>query len=153
MKVGFPLLKLQFFINHLYDPAQHSLTWTLDYNRKSDLDDSCGYWYVIPHPDDPTHKTRVYYSVEVSMFPWVPQFVVDFMSKQALTDATAWVKKYSEIEAAKLAPPTTTKQQIATSENSSEGVVVARRIGFTRYALVVSIVSLVLYNVHLYFSQ
>ena len=28
-----------------------------------------------------------------------PKFVVDFMSKQALTDATAWVKKQSELRA------------------------------------------------------
>jgi len=89
MKVGFPVLKLQFFINHLYDPNKKSMTWTLDYTKKSDLDDSCGYWYIIPHPDNPSHWTRVYYSVEVSMFPWVPQFVVDFMSKQALTDAVS----------------------------------------------------------------
>lgn len=32
------------------------------------------------------------------MFDWVPKFVVDFMSSKALTDATAWVKKYSEAE-------------------------------------------------------
>jgi hypothetical protein len=101
MKVGFPMLKLQFFVNHLYDPKKNSMTWTLDYSRKSDLDDSVGYWYVIPHPDNPGEWSRVYYSVQVSMFPWVPKFVVDFMSKQALTDATAWVKKYSEKEAAK----------------------------------------------------
>ena len=88
MKIGFPMLKLQFYVNHLYDPAKHSMTWTLDYSQKSDLDDSCGYWYVVPHPDDPARKTRVFYSVEVSMFSWVPQFVVDFMSKQALTDAS-----------------------------------------------------------------
>ena len=76
MKVGFPMLKLQFFCNHLYDPAKNSLTWTLDYSQKSDLDDSVGFWYVIPHPDNPEHWTRVYYSVEVAMFPWVPKFVV-----------------------------------------------------------------------------
>ncbi len=102
MKVGFPLLKLEFFIKHLYYPSLNSLTWTLDYSKLSDFNDSCGYWYVIPHPenddnDNPT-KTRVYYSVEVSMFDWVPKFVVDFMSTKALTDATAWVKKYSEME-------------------------------------------------------
>ena len=41
------------------------------------------------------------FKVEVSMFDWVPKFVVDFMSTKALTDATAWVKKYSEAEAQK----------------------------------------------------
>lgn len=35
------------------------------------------------------------------MFDWVPKFVVDFMSTKALTDATAWVKKFSELEAQK----------------------------------------------------
>lgn len=87
MKVGFtPAPRLVFYVNHLYQPALHSMTWTLDYSRKSDFDDSCGYWYVVPHPQN-KEWTRVYYSVEVSMFSWVPKFVVDFMSKQALTDA------------------------------------------------------------------
>mmetsp|Transcript_9667 Transcript_9667/g.20292 ORF Transcript_9667/g.20292 Transcript_9667/m.20292 type:complete len:346 (+) Transcript_9667:40-1077(+) len=103
MKVGFPMLKLEFFVRHfLYIQHHKSLTWTLDYTKESDFDDSCGYWYIIPHPDDPEGKTRLYYSVQVSMFDWVPKFVVDFMSSKALTDATAWVKKYSEIEWAKV---------------------------------------------------
>jgi len=97
MKVGFPVLKLEFFIKHLYYPELNSITWTLDYTKKSDFNDSCGFWFVIPHPDDPD-RTRLFYSVEVSMFDWVPKFVVDFMSTKALTDATAWVQKYSELE-------------------------------------------------------
>lgn len=102
MKVGFPMLKLEFFVRHFIFIHHHkSLTWTLDYKKESDFDDSCGYWYIIPHPDDPNEKTRLYYSVQVSMFDWVPKFVVDFLSSKALTDATAWVKKYSEIEWAK----------------------------------------------------
>lgn len=99
MKVGFPMLKLEFFVRHFLYIQQHkSLTWTLDYTKESDFDDSCGYWYIIPHPDDPETRTRLYYSVQVGMFDWVPKFVVDFMSSKALTDATAWVKKYSELE-------------------------------------------------------
>lgn len=97
MKVGFPMLKLEFFIKHSYYPALNSLTWTLDYSKKSDFNDSCGYWYVIPHPDDKS-MTRLFYSVEVSMYDWIPKFVVDFMSTKALTDATGWVKKFSELE-------------------------------------------------------
>lgn len=97
MKVGFPVLKLEFFIKHLYYPELHSLTWTLDYSKKSDFNDSCGFWYVVPHPED-DFRTRLFYSVEVSMFDWVPKFVVDFMSTKALTDATGWVKKFSELE-------------------------------------------------------
>lgn len=102
MKVGFPMLKLEFFVRHfIYIQHHNSLTWTLDYTKESDFDDSAGYWFILPHPDDPEEKTRLYYSVQVSMFDWVPKFVVDFMSSKALTDATAWVKKYSEIEWAK----------------------------------------------------
>jgi hypothetical protein len=97
MKVGFPMLKLEFFVKHIYYPQLNSLTWTLDYSKKSDFNDSCGYWYVIPVPGDET-MSRVYYSVQVSMFDWVPKFVVDFMSTKALTDATGWVKKFSELE-------------------------------------------------------
>jgi len=102
MKVGFPMLKLEFFVRHfIYIQHHKSLTWTLDYTKESDFDDSCGYWFILPHPDDPEERTRLYYSVQVSMFDWVPKFVVDFMSSKALTDATAWVKKYSELEWAK----------------------------------------------------
>ena len=170
MKVGFPMLKLVFFINHLYEPAKNSLTWTLDYSRKSDLDDSVGFWYVIPHPDNPQNWTRVYYSVEVSMFSWVPKFVVDFMSKQALTDATAWVKKQSEMRAPSqqsveaAAAPTkkgwfgrkkkNSSQQVTEAEPSnSEPAKEGKRIGLARYSLVSTVIALVLFNVHLYFSS
>lgn len=88
--------KMEFFIRHQYYPSKNSLTWTLDYSRQSDIDDSCGFWYVIPHPSKP-NWTRVYYSVEVSMFDWVPKVVIDILSKKALTEATGWVKKHSEV--------------------------------------------------------
>lgn len=189
MKIGFPVLKLQFFINHLYDPSNKSLTWTLDYTNRSDLDDSAGYWYVIPHPDNPSQWARVYYSVEVSMFPWVPQFVVDFMSKQALTDATAWVKKFSELEVAKQSEEASANKTVGgaaleegtCSPQTRSGLVrntvrrwlqgkrgdgstcaavgdeiaaaAVRPIGLMRYFLVVSVFSLSMYNIHLYFSR
>ena len=95
-KIGLPLIpKMTFYVKHLYYPSLNSLTWTLDYSKKSDFDDSVGYWYVVPHP----HRSgwsRVYYSVAVNMYDWVPKSVVNFMSTKALTDATAWVKKFSE---------------------------------------------------------
>jgi Polyketide cyclase / dehydrase and lipid transport len=174
MKIGFPALQLKFFINHLYDPSQNSLTWTLDYTNYSELDDSAGYWYVIPHPDNPSKWSRVYYSVEVSMFRWVPRFVVDFMSKQALIDATAWVKKYSELEEARrsAAPDSTctttprksrrwlpffrrkrNRNDTCALEDTKEVTNNVRPISLTRYSLVLTVLSLSLYNIHLYFSQ
>jgi hypothetical protein len=116
MKVGFPILKLQFYVEHHYDPSQRSMTWTLDYSRRSDLDDSVGFWYVVPHPDRPRDASRVYYSVDVSLFSWVPHFVVEFMSQQALVDATAWVKKYSE-----LAQQSATRKEAGTGTGAGTG--------------------------------
>ena len=120
MKVGFSMIKLQFFVKHEYEPKLNSLTWTLDYSRKSDFDDSCGFWYVIPHPDNPSEWTRVYYSVQVSMFDWVPKFVVNFLSTKALTDATAWVKKFSELEYLKQAPKKSTDDKAASATATTE---------------------------------
>jgi hypothetical protein len=28
---------------------KQSMTWTLDYSKRSDFDDSAGYWYVVKH--------------------------------------------------------------------------------------------------------
>jgi hypothetical protein len=175
MKVGFPMIKLVFYVKHEYQPQLNSLTWTLDYAKKSDFDDSCGYWYVIPHPDK-SEWTRVFYSVQVSMFDWVPSFVVNFMSSQALTEATAWVKKFSEAEYAKLEPnKKKPPQQVgwlqrlfkhsadeddktcASTDDECSTVDMLpeteRRVGIQRYALVTAVVVLSLYNVHLFFSQ
>lgn len=84
IKVGIPGLRLQYHVNHLYEPKKKSMTWTLDYSKKSDFDDSAGFWYVVKHPDRPDH-TRLFYSLEVRVFSWVPQFAVNLMSKQILT--------------------------------------------------------------------
>jgi hypothetical protein len=150
----------------------------LDYAEKSDLDDSVGFWYVIPHPDNPEHWTRVYYSVELSVFPWMPQFVVDFLSKKALTDATAWVRLHSELEAEKLPQPDTTDSaaqtakkprrnwfgrkkkeeeeiisQVSDDDTCVEDIEVVTKIGMTRYVLLCSVLLLAQYNLYLYLSQ
>merc|ERR1712146_74162 len=129
-------------------------------------------------------------------------FIVDFMSKQALTDATAWVKKYSELSARNKGLPdrvpgrqrskssstssklecsmddpdnvlrfwtrlfqfsvadafhnpcgkngynNTTKYSLSTTTNSQY----SDDVGMMRYTLVVAVLSLALYNVHLYFA-
>lgn len=81
MALSVVVTKMEFFIRHIYYPGKNSLVWTLDYDRNSDIDDSCGFWYVVPHP---TRKgaSRVFYSVEVSMFDWVPGIVMDILSKK-----------------------------------------------------------------------
>ncbi len=87
--------RIQYFIDHIYRPDQGFMTWTLDYSRKSDLDDSVGYWFVEPHPAR-DGWTRLYYSVDVRMKGRVPKFVQDLVTRQGLKEATGWVKRESE---------------------------------------------------------
>jgi Polyketide cyclase / dehydrase and lipid transport len=84
LKAGAPGMHIQFFCNVLHEPAKNMVTWTLDYNKKSDVYDSVGYWYVEPHPKNPTQWARVHYSTELSLFSWVPKFIGDVISKSAL---------------------------------------------------------------------
>lgn len=83
-------LKLKYFVEHHYDPAARCVTFHLDYDRESDLDDSVGYWYA-----EPTGRSscRVYYSCETKLRTWVPGPVYNLLTKEALTKATTWVER------------------------------------------------------------
>lgn len=96
MKIGISVVNLEYFIKHSYHPKLNVLTWTLDYSKTSDLDDSVGYWYVVEHPTKGAEWARVFYSVDVALPNWLPKYVKDFFSTKALTDATSWVKRESE---------------------------------------------------------
>lgn len=95
MGVGFG-----YFLMHTYEPRHNTLTWTLDYTKNSDFDDNVGHWQVMPHPSK-RGWTRVLYSTKVKLFSWIPEFVVKFLTSKALTESTSWVKRESELEAAK----------------------------------------------------
>lgn len=97
------LMNVEYFIDHVYKPQENYLTWTLDYTRESDLDDSVGFWWVEAIEDKPGW-TRVFYSVEVKLRGWIPAAVENMIAKQGLPKATAWVKRESE-KAAGTAPP------------------------------------------------
>jgi len=86
---------VEYYIRHKVNKPAGYLTWTLDYSRKSDLDDSVGYWRVTPLQADPP-RSRLEYSVDIRFTGYVPGFVADMISKKGLTDATGWVKRESE---------------------------------------------------------
>lgn len=88
-------MTVEYFVKHTYDPTAGWMTWTLDYARQSDLDDSVGYWRVTPISADPP-RSRLEYSVDVRFKGWIPQFVQDSISKKGLTNAVSWVKERSE---------------------------------------------------------
>jgi len=64
------------------------MVFNLDYDRRSDLDDSVGYWYA--QPTSPT-SCRIFYSCECKLRGWVPGPVYNVLTKQALKQATTWV--------------------------------------------------------------
>lgn len=91
---SFPV-SIEYFIAHDYDMANRWGTWTLDYNKESDLDDSVGFWRVTPQENDPS-KSIVEYSVDVKIKGWVPDFIREMLVDKGLKQATTWVKVQSE---------------------------------------------------------
>ena len=87
--------EVQYYIKHDYQPNKGYMTWTLDYSRESDLDDSTGYWLVYPSPLDPS-KTRVEYSVDLRIKGWVPGFIQTMLAETGVENATKWVKREAE---------------------------------------------------------
>ena len=88
-------VEVEWFIRHVLNTDKGYVTWTLDYDRESDLDDSIGYWRVSPSKKDP-NVTRVEYSVNIRLRGWVPAFIKKILVDQGLEDATSWVKVQSE---------------------------------------------------------
>ncbi len=89
----------EYYIDHVVRTRDGYLTWTLDYSRKSDLNDSVGFWYVEPHPET-EGWSRLYYSVDVQVKDTFPKFMQEIATKTGLKEATAWVKRESEALAA-----------------------------------------------------
>lgn len=91
-------VSIEYFVDHTFRPKQGYMTWTLDYSRKSDLDDSVGFWRVSPHPTRPGHS-RIFYSIDLRVGWWVPGFVEDMLAKDGLVKSTQWVKREAEAKA------------------------------------------------------
>ena len=89
------MMTIEYYIDHIYKPEQGTMTWTLDYSRESDLDDSVGYWRVEKHPTK-EGWSRLYYSVDVRVSGWVPKAIETLIVKKGLVKATEWVKRESE---------------------------------------------------------
>ena len=70
------------------------MTWTLDYDKNSDLNDSVGYWRVEQISNTPPVTVVEYHSkVKVGN---MPAFVEKFLRNDALLKGTSWVKKQAE---------------------------------------------------------
>ncbi len=152
LTLGFRWLSLQLFVQHESHP--NVLLWKLDHSKSSDLIESVGYWYVIPHP---TREgwSRVTYQVHVTVMEWVPSFVWKFMTKQALTEATKWVKTNSEASKEQTVnlddPYCDANQECSNPQWTIDPLLPP--IGISRYFLVSSVMGLLFFNTYLYFSH
>lgn len=101
--LGAMMVSVEYWIDHIYRPEQGYMTWTLDYSRESDLDDTVGFWRVEPVP----HRegwSRVTYSVALQVRGWVPDFIEEMVTDSGLTKATVWVQRESEKKAGTAEP-------------------------------------------------
>eukprot|EP00746_Dinoflagellata_sp_MGD_P015023 gnl/MRDRNA2_/MRDRNA2_133243_c0_seq1.p1 gnl/MRDRNA2_/MRDRNA2_133243_c0~~gnl/MRDRNA2_/MRDRNA2_133243_c0_seq1.p1 ORF type:complete len:381 (+),score=57.68 gnl/MRDRNA2_/MRDRNA2_133243_c0_seq1:73-1215(+) len=94
-----PGIKLTAHCEIAYESKKNSCTWQLDKDRFSHFDEVQGHWHVIHHPDGPS-RSRVFYEMGLTVPRWLPQPVVNQLAKFVVKDATQWVKKESEKEAA-----------------------------------------------------
>ena len=90
-------IKLRYYM--LHDIKDQCMTFHLDYDRQSDLDDSVGYWYVQPTGQA---RCRVFYSCDTKLRGWVPGPVYALLDKTALKQATSWVNEEAVKEWRKL---------------------------------------------------
>ena len=95
------------------------MTWSLDYDKTSDLDDVSGHWHVTEHPNKgPTH-CRVYYACDIIMKGHVPKPIFNYISQAALKQATSWVKRESEAHPERTVEPELCGQRIPVSSVTS----------------------------------
>jgi len=80
----------KYFMHHEVDEKQKCMTFHLDYDRQSDLDDSVGYWFVQPTGSE---ECRVYYACDTTLRGWVPGPVYNLLGKTALKQTTTWVNE------------------------------------------------------------
>jgi ribosome-associated toxin RatA of RatAB toxin-antitoxin module len=73
---------------------QGYMSWTLDYSRKSDVNDIVGYWRVETLSTEPP-RTRLEYSTQL-MVSGVPTLLVGYLTRDSLVEGTGWVKKQAE---------------------------------------------------------
>jgi hypothetical protein len=85
---------LTYYVRHRYDAARREGTWTLDYTKESDLDDSVGFWRVTPWPGAPG-KSLVEHSTHVALKTAMPGFLRAWIADNSLRSTGDWVRKHA----------------------------------------------------------
>ena len=88
----------RWFARHDYPAPDSTRTWgswTLDYARRSDIDDTVGFWRVQAVPGE-AGSSIVTYSTDVQFSIWLPRLVRNRVVRRGLRQATEWVKQQVE---------------------------------------------------------
>jgi hypothetical protein len=80
-----PFYKVNYFVEHHFEPLRHSMTWNLDYTKRSDLFDSVGFWHVQGYGDG----CFVYYTQDTLLPNWIPAQLKKTATKIAMKTATS----------------------------------------------------------------
>ena len=88
------LVTVGIYTKNYVNKDQGYMSWTLDYDRKSDVDDTVGYWRLEAVSANPP-VTKVEYSSQMKVKS-LPKFVANYLVKEALVSGTKWVKTQSE---------------------------------------------------------
>ena len=94
MLTSFLWVKSQLYMIHRIQRPMGYISWTLDRSRTSDLKDVTGYWRISTIDDEP-NRTRLEYGSQI-VAGGVPDFVIDFLTRDSLLDGTSWVKQQAE---------------------------------------------------------
>ena len=103
MKVSGFLYKYEYYLLNTWWPDEAMMTWVMDYDRNSDFDDCVGAWFVEAHPTK-EDWSRAWFSTDLKLKVKIPGFLMKFIKKQGLKDATSWVQEQSEIAAGNRQP-------------------------------------------------
>ncbi len=85
---------LTYYVRHRYDTVARVGTWTLDYSKESDLDDSIGFWRVSPMPGVPG-RSLVEHSTHVALKTAMPGFLRSWIADNSLRSTGDWVRKHA----------------------------------------------------------
>jgi len=86
-----PLFALEYCVRHQYEPDTATMTFQLDYERRSQLDDMTGYWHVRELSDG---WSRVFFSSDASLPHWL-EWARGLLSRTAGHKNLYWVEAYS----------------------------------------------------------
>ena len=95
MKLAGGVKTFNCYYDHTVTPKKGTVTWQLDPDKTSDFVDVQGQWYVAKHPTK-QGWSRVWYSAEVALPPWLPGPIVVQLCKTSGTKALSFVKKEAE---------------------------------------------------------